>query len=87
METVATPDATLESGQGECDDKATLVAAMLEAIGHPTRFVAIGFEPGILDHVYTETMIGPRWYTVETTEPVEVGWVPRGVREKMIVHV
>jgi transglutaminase-like putative cysteine protease len=87
VETVAAPDATLEIGQGDCDDQATLVAALLEALGHPTRFVAIGFEPGVLDHVYAETMIGPRWYTVETTESVEVGWVPRGVREKMIVNV
>lgn len=76
VETVQEPRKTLEYGAGDCDDKSTLLAAMLESIGHPSRFMAIGFEPGIFSHVYVETRIGANWIPLETTEPVEAGWEP-----------
>lgn len=76
VETIQTPDKTIELGQGDCDDKSTLIAAMLESIGHPTRFVAIGFQVGVFAHVYVETKIGAKWIPLETTEPVDVGWEP-----------
>ncbi len=76
VETVQTPDITLQNRAGDCDDKSTLLASLLESIGHPTRFVAIGFEPGIYSHVYVETLIGQNWIPLETTEPVEAGWSP-----------
>lgn len=76
VETVQTPDITLQNRAGDCDDKSTLLAALLESIGHPTRFVAIGFEPAIYSHVYVETRIGDNWIPLETTEPVEAGWSP-----------
>lgn len=76
VELVQTPDKTLDLGVGDCDDKSTLLCAMLESVGHPTRFVAIGFEPNVFAHVYLETKIGPNWVSCETTEPVEVGWQP-----------
>lgn len=76
VETLATPQKTLEFAAGDCDDKATLLAAMLESIGFKTRFVAIGFEPGIYSHVYAEVLLGTRWIALETTEPVDAGWSP-----------
>lgn len=82
VETVQTPQKTLELMGGDCDDKSTLLAALLESIGHPSRFVAIGFEPGIFSHVYLETLAGTRWIPLETTEPVEAGWSPD---EKLIL--
>lgn len=86
VETLQTPIQTLRIGAGDCDDKTTLVAALLEAIGHPTRIRAIGFFPGTFCHVLPETKIGGRWVTVETTEPVSVGWIPPGVKSSMIRH-
>ena len=85
VETIQTPDKTLEFGYGDCDDKSVLLASLLESIGHPTRFVAIGFTPGVFEHVYVETLIGRRWIALETTEPVEAGWQPdpRAVRARM----
>jgi len=80
VETVASPEKTLEFNAGDCDDKATLLAAMLESIGHPTRFIAIGFEPQVFEHVYVETKIGASWIALETTEPVEAGWNPMDSR-------
>lgn len=76
VELVQEPQKTLEFGTGDCDDKATLLAAMLEAIGHPTRFRVVGTEPGVFSHVYVETKIGQHWIAAETTEPVELGWQP-----------
>ena len=57
LERVATPEATLEIGQGDCDDKATLLAALLDSIGHPSRFVAVGFNGDGFSHVLVETKV------------------------------
>ena len=88
VETVTSPEKTLDYGYGDCDDKSVLLASLLESIGHPTRFVAIGFESGIFEHVYVETLIGTRWIALETTEPVEAGWQPdpRIVRARMEMY-
>lgn len=86
IETIQTPDKTLELGYGDCDDKSTLVASLLESIGHPTRFVACGFNGDELSHVYVETKLGNKWIGVETTEPVEVGWTPKNIQCKMVIH-
>ena len=76
VESVQTPDATLRFQCGDCDDKTVLLCALLESCGHPTRFVAIGFEPNTYEHVYCQTIIGPHWISLETTEDVEAGWAP-----------
>jgi len=86
VETLATPDTTLKIGQGDCDDKSVLLASMLESIGHPTRFVALSFTPGVYSHVLVETKIGNKWIALETTEPVETGWFPPGVINRMVVY-
>jgi len=86
VETLATPIKTLEFGQGDCDDQAVLLASLLEAIGHPTRFVAIKattFGPYV--HVYTETKIGNKWYPLETTEKFEAG-KPMKFAGRMVEH-
>ena len=85
VETLSTPIKTLEYRAGDCDDQAVLVATLLEAIGHPTRFVAIKLNHlGPFVHVYTETKIGPKWYSVETTENWPVGYEPPGVKKRMV---
>lgn len=76
VETVRSAQKTLEYAAGDCDDKSVLLAALLEAIGHPTRFVAVGEQPGMFTHVYVETKIGANWIPLETTENVAVGWQP-----------
>lgn len=76
IETVQEANITLSNHAGDCDDKSVLLAAMLESIGHPTKFVAVGFTPGVYEHVYVETKIGNNWIALETTEPVDMGWEP-----------
>lgn len=77
VETVQTPLFTLQNEYGDCDDKSTLLAALLASIGHPSRFLAIGMEPGKFSHVLVETRIGDKWIPLETTAPVPPGWLPR----------
>jgi len=88
VETLQTPDITLQNLQsGDCDDKVTLLCALLESIGHPTKMIAIGLEPGIYCHVYAATRVGNAWVPMDPTEPVELGWQPdpsRVVEQKTI---
>jgi len=86
VETLQTPIQTLRLGQGDCDDKSMLVAALLESIGHPTRFVAVGFTPGTFSHVFPQTKIGGKWVTLETTEAWPMGRGPQKVKSSMIEH-
>lgn len=88
IETIATPERTLAYGQGDCDDQVVLLGSLLESIGHPVRFVAIGtHNPFSFNHVFAETKIGSQWVSVETTEPVNVGWRPENVLATMIQNV
>jgi transglutaminase-like putative cysteine protease len=86
VETLQMPEKTLEFEQGDCDDKSMLLASLLESVGHPTRFVAVGFTPGTFAHVYVETRIGDKWYPMETTEPWAPGRGPGVVLTRMVQH-
>lgn len=86
VETLQYPLNTLEIGQGDCDDKSTLAASLLESIGHPTRFIAVGFRPNSCSHVYLQTKIGQKWVGFETTEPVPLGWEPSNVITRLVRH-
>jgi len=86
VETLQVPEKTLEYKQGDCDDHAVLVAALLESIGHPARFRAIATGRNF-SHVFTETKIGPRWLSVETTEWWDMGYLPRNISKSMYEHI
>lgn len=79
VELVQTPQKTLQWSAGDCDDQAVLVAALLDSIGHPTQFYAVGFNGGPLEHVLTRTKIGTQWVAVETIKPVGLGFLPPGI--------
>ena len=95
VETLQDPVRTLQLRAGDCDDKSVLLAALLESIGHPARFVAVGFRPGEWSHVYVETRAGLRgrrgrsiWLPLETCAPdFEPGEAPAGVRQRMVWYV
>lgn len=87
IETIQTPVQTLRIGQGDCDDKSTLIASLLESLGHPTRFLAVGFSgPNSYSHVFPETKIGGKWVALEATEPWPLGKRPSGVKAVMVQH-
>lgn len=79
VETLATPLATLETRSGDCDDHATLLATLLEAIGFETRFVLTSYQStDAFEHVYLATLVNrgecPVWMFADTTERGPFGW-------------
>lgn len=58
-----------------CDDKSTLLAALLGAAGIQSRFKVIGVTPLQYSHVYLQAKPGKRWITMDpimTNKPI--GW-------------
>ena len=86
VETLHTVERILTNAAGDCDDKSVLAASLLESLGHPTRFVAVGFKPDMYSHVYPETLVGSKWIAVETTEPVALGWKPTNILNALVMN-
>lgn len=84
VETIQYPVNTLEFGYGDCDDMATLLASMLESIGHPCRFAAVGTVAGEFEHVLIQTLIGTSWVALDPTEDHPMGWAPPGIAGYLI---
>ena len=88
VETVQTPQYTLEHRVGDCDDKATLLASLLESIGFETRFHAMGRKVGGICHVIVEVRnpVTGLWIPLETTQNVEMGWMPPDVYQHIYYY-
>lgn len=66
QETIQTPTHTaFVQRAGDCDDFATLEAALLGALGHPSRFVTIGQTNRAFSHVYLEAQVRGRWIPLD----------------------
>jgi predicted transglutaminase-like cysteine proteinase len=66
QETVQTPEHTAFVNQaGDCDDFSVLEAALLGALGHPTRFVTIGYTPRAFSHVFLEANVRGQWIPLD----------------------
>lgn len=84
VETIQIPPVTMELEAGDCDDKSTLLAALLECIGYPTRFVATGYRvPGRFSHVYVEVLLDDQWIPLDATTSKPFGWRPRSPVSRM----
>lgn len=88
LEMIQTPPRTLEIGTGDCDDKAILLATLLETVGFRTRFEAVGMNDGPYSHVLMAVHLGRGWVPLETIIPgVEPGWFPPDATRLMVAHV
>lgn len=89
VETVQEPPYTLRVGSGDCDDKAVLLASLLESIGFRTRFRAVGLNGEGYSHVLAEAKDPSRgWVPLECIVPgAEPGWFPPHVTRTMLAHV
>jgi transglutaminase-like putative cysteine protease len=88
VERLQTPDYTLRVRQGDCDDKSILLAALLESIGIPARFTAIGFAPDSFEHVYVEAAPDfSAWVALDATEQVPPGWSPPDVVTRLYQEI
>jgi Transglutaminase-like superfamily len=66
QETIQAPTYTAFTQRaGDCDDFATLEAALLGALGHPSRFVTIGNTTRAFSHVYLEAQVRGRWVPLD----------------------
>lgn len=84
VETLQTPVYTLQSGSGDCDDKATLLNTLLASIGFQTMFFAIGIDGASFSHVLAGVKLGTRNIALETIVPgAEPGWMPPGASPVM----
>lgn len=88
IELVQTCEKTLELRTGDCDDKSTLLAAMLKCAGHPARFAAVGINGGDFSHVLVQTRIADNWIWLETIlAGVPAGWCPPGITKAYFLKV
>lgn len=87
VETLQSPLVTVRNRAGDCDDQAILIASLVQAIGHPVRFVAMGFQPRLYSHVIAETLVGDEWLPMETTVARPFGWEPAGQVTRMEKYV
>jgi len=80
VELVQAPWITLKRGQGDCDDQATIVAALAAAIGMQTGFEAIrgsAQTPDEFTHVYAVIRTNKGWRAADTTvDEAQFGWRP-----------
>jgi transglutaminase-like putative cysteine protease len=77
FEAVAVPAQVLALGFGDCDDKATLLAAMLESVGYLSRFVVAGYNDAERpEHVYLQVFVGGQWIDADPTEHKPLGYAP-----------
>lgn len=76
IETLADPVTTLRRMVGDCDDKATLLATLLEAVGYPCRFVIAAYSDGEYEHVYLQCFFNRQWHDLDPTEDGAIGYSP-----------
>lgn len=77
LESLTDPALTLARRVGDCDDQAALLAALLESVGYPTRFVIAAFaHPGAWDHVWLQVYAAGQWIDADPTEHEPLGWQP-----------
>lgn len=67
IESVSTPHMSIMRRVGDCDDKAVLLASLLEAIGYPTRFVLAAYRGHAFEHVYTQVYFRDGWVSLDPT--------------------
>ena len=70
VDTLQSPRMTLDTLQGDCDDKALLLSSLLESIGYATRFTVSATSPrGSYNHVYVEAFVPRlgRWIPLEAS--------------------
>jgi hypothetical protein len=77
VETIQDPEATLKIRAGDCDDHATVLAALAASIGVPVRFRVIGPSADNFQHIFPELYVSGRWIPADTTEAKQLGVRPR----------
>jgi transglutaminase-like putative cysteine protease len=89
VELVKTPETTLATGTGDCDDMATLLGALLLLAGARVRFITVGFRRGVFTHVFVEAF-EPKsrcWVTLDPVAGPRTAGMLRRIRRARIYEV
>ena len=77
VETLTTPDRLIDEGAGDCDDKSTLLATLLAAIGIDSEFVVTGYTDNTnYEHVYVLAYVSSVRVALDPCELQPAGWQP-----------
>lgn len=76
VESVQSPEVTLQIKVGDCDDHSTLMAAFAANLGIPARFVTIGYSQDRMVHVFGEFLVDGQWIAADTTQSQPLGYTP-----------
>jgi transglutaminase-like putative cysteine protease len=89
LETLCDPRMTLKRLVGDCDDKSTLLATLLEAVGYPTRFVMGAYDGGDFSHIYVQVymQLHDMWIDLDSTEYMPMGWAAPNATRLWIENV
>jgi hypothetical protein len=89
VEFIKEPEQLLKTNAGDCDDMATLLAAMLMSAGNPVRFAIAGFRPGRpnFSHVYVEVMTPHGPVTIDPVANSDTAKMLRTMKFKSLVPV
>jgi transglutaminase-like putative cysteine protease len=79
VETLQPPTDTLRLGQGDCDDKSILFASLVNAVGYPVKFIAMGETASHFSHVFCAVLIKGKWVGAETIFPWPLGKIPKKI--------
>ncbi len=88
VERIQTPDVTIQSGAGDCEDMAILSAVLLESVGVPTRIRLIGEQPHHFSHIYVQYQSSAgRWKSFDPTLALYPGYQfnPARIKDSKIV--
>jgi Transglutaminase-like superfamily len=78
LEWVQAPSRTVTERAGDCDDLATLIAALVGALGHRWRFRTVGDSPTAQRHVQVQAWTGKQWLDLDPVlEPTQPTTAPR----------
>lgn len=81
-ETIQSPLVTLELQAGDCDDHATLIAALLATIGHAVKFKTVATSGQDFTHVYAvaiDKRTGAEIPMDTTVDRSSLGWQPEHI--------
>lgn len=78
LEWVQAPERTIKERAGDCDDIAVLLASLVQALGHKTRFQTVGASKKRQSHVYAQAWDRKQWVTLDPVlEPKQATTEPR----------
>ena len=87
VEWVQRPTRTVLEQAGDCDDIATLIAALVGSLGHEWRFHTVGESADVQSHVAVDVLVDGRWVTLDPVlEPPSTSTAPRAELGRFAQH-